>query len=134
MNRRWGFTLIELVVALAVVAVLVAVAVPSYLDATRKGRRADAIAALAELQRAQEKYRGANASYATTLAALGWSGTATEQAYYSLTLSGVSANGYTLQADAVAGKSQASDTACTRFTVNHDGPVIGAGQAECWSP
>lgn len=48
MRRRLGFTLIELMVALVILAIIVAVAYPSYVDQVRKSRRAEAKAALLE--------------------------------------------------------------------------------------
>ncbi len=64
--RERGFTLIELMIAVVIVAILLSVAVPAYQDSIRKGRRTDARNALMAAQLVQEKYRGNNATYGTT--------------------------------------------------------------------
>ena len=60
-----GFTLIELMIAVAIIGILASIAYPAYLDYIREARRADAQASLLELQINQERYRSYNASYAT---------------------------------------------------------------------
>ena len=52
-----GFTLLELMIAVAVIAILASLAYPSYLDSVRKSRRADGMAALMNVQLAQQKLR-----------------------------------------------------------------------------
>lgn len=58
-----GFTLIELMVVVAVVAILVSIAVPSYNEAVRKGKRGQAKADLVEAAQIAERYRTVNNSY-----------------------------------------------------------------------
>lgn len=58
-----GFTLIELMIVVAIVGILGAIAYPSYQDSVRKGRRAEARAALAELLQQQERYMTQNNTY-----------------------------------------------------------------------
>ncbi|MBK5937990.1 hypothetical protein CCR96_01580 [Halochromatium roseum] len=60
-----GFTLIELMIAVAIVGILAAIAYPSYLDYVRKSRRSDALSALSSTQLAQEKWRANNIAYGT---------------------------------------------------------------------
>lgn len=129
-----GFTLIELMIAVAVVAILAAVAVPSYMESVRKSRRSDATTSLAKIQLAQETYRLNNATYAATPGALGLGTTSTE-GYYTLAISGNSATAYTATATAASGKSQASDTGCTAITmaVTGAGSTVSNTPATCWS-
>jgi len=132
-SRTGGFTLIELMIAVAVVAILAAIAVPSYLESIRKSRRSDATTSLARIQLAQETYRLNNTSYGT-LAALGLGATSTE-GYYTLAISDNSATAYTATATAAVGKSQASDSGCTAITmtVTGGGNTISNTPATCWS-
>ena len=58
-----GFTLLELMIVVAVIAILAAIAYPSYQESVRKGRRAEARAALAELIQQQERYMTQNNTY-----------------------------------------------------------------------
>ncbi|MEX8191362.1 type IV pilin protein [Comamonas guangdongensis] len=57
LSRSNGFTLIELMITVAIVAILAAVAYPAYTDSVLKGRRAQARTALAELLLQQERYK-----------------------------------------------------------------------------
>ena len=67
-----GFTLIELVIVVGIVAILASVAYPSYIESIVKGRRAEGRAALAELMQQQERYLTQNNCYlAFTTAATG---------------------------------------------------------------
>jgi type IV pilus assembly protein PilE len=70
-HRTGGFTLIELLAAMAVLALLTSLAAPSWLQQVRKVRRADAHAALAQVQLAQERLRSQQPTYTATLGAGG---------------------------------------------------------------
>lgn len=63
-----GFTLIEVMVTVAILAILAGMALPSYSEYVKKGRRADAKAGLLDLQTKQEKYRSNCIKYATGIA------------------------------------------------------------------
>lgn len=65
MNRASGFTLIELMVVVAIVGILAAVAVPMFGEQVAKSRRAEAIATLSDLQLRQERWRANHATYGT---------------------------------------------------------------------
>ena len=65
MRRPTGFTLIELMITVAVVAILAAIALPSYQEYVRKGRRAEAANMMGSVRMALERWRAENPSYAT---------------------------------------------------------------------
>lgn len=65
-----GFTLLELLVAIAIVGVLAAIALPTYLNQLKRARESEARVTLGAIVRAQQAYRLEQASYADSLASL----------------------------------------------------------------
>jgi type IV pilus assembly protein PilE len=65
MNKARGFTLVELMVTLIVVAILMAIAIPTYRQSVIKGNRRAAQAVMMEMVSRQEQYFVANRVYAT---------------------------------------------------------------------
>ena len=105
-------------IVIAVVGLLAMVALPSFMDSIRKGRRSEGIAAIAAIQQAQERWRASNPAYTTTWANLAAS-SATPKGYYTLALSTPTAPddriGYDLVA--TAANSQANDTPCKKLAI-----------------
>ena len=66
-----GFTLLELMIVVAIVGILASIAYPSYMDHVRKGNRAKAQAFLMDVAQRQQNYLLVNRQYAATLADLG---------------------------------------------------------------
>lgn len=143
-KQNRGFTLIEMMIVLAILGVIAAIAVPSFVDSVRKARRSDGTDALLYIQQLQEKYRANNTDFGS-LAEIGYpnGGNATvysSDGYYSLTTDGQdNTTAYTVTAAAVGGTSQASDTGnpvdCTSLTltVTAADPRGTRAPAECWS-
>ena len=133
-----GFSLIELMIGVAIIGVIAAVAFPSYQASIRKSRRAEAITALSTVQLAQERWRANNTTYTTLLTAaptavppgLGLSAS-TPGGYYAITLAldGTGESGYTALATAVAGTSQAYDGDCAKLQVRTSAGNIFYGSA-----
>jgi type IV pilus assembly protein PilE len=138
-SRGRGFTLIELLVALVIAGILGMVALPAFNESVRKSRRSEAFAALALLQQAQERWRGNNAEYTTSLTQLALAET-TPGGYYTISVTAASedagalATGYIATATAVSSKSQASDSACSTMSVRLVGGNLAyAGAAGTFS-
>ena len=114
----------ELMIAVAVMGILAAVALPSFMSSIRKGRRSEAYSALSTVQLAQERWRANQPSYSDQLTAaandnppgLGLPST-TPNNYYTISLNGVSATGYTVLATPVAGSTQENDGNCAQLSV-----------------
>jgi type IV pilus assembly protein PilE len=140
-----GVTLLELLTALVVVAVLAAVAVPLWRAHLLRVRRADGIAALIALQAAQDRHFARFARYATAdqLAQPAPDGLGlkaqSQHGYYAIELRGSDDGlGYTARARATRGTGQADDTRCVEFTLDQNNrrrAVDSEGNdrsADCW--
>ena len=120
-NKHAGFTLIELVIAMAIIAIIAAIAIPSYQNYQRKGQRINAITALTKAAQLQERWKSVNGSYTNNISNIGGNvappGSVTPSRKYTLALSNVTAETYTITATAV--DTQAADTQCAYMTIDH---------------
>lgn len=131
--KESGFTLIELVIAVAIIAIISAIAYPSYMDHVRETRRSVAKADLMELAQWMERQYAADFSYlegggapALPFAQSPRNGTA----YYNLNFNGnVTASAYSLQAVPVG--DQANDN-CGTLRINQTGAKSSTAGANCW--
>ena len=103
-----GFTLVEVMIATAISGVLASVAYPSFSGVMHKVKRCEALAALMQLQQAEERWRSDNSRYGT-LDEVGVASAAPGRNYL-LSVADASATGYVAVAQATG--TQASDRKC----------------------
>lgn len=128
--RVAGFTLIELMIVVAIIGILAAFAYPAYGRYVMETRRTDAVSALLSGIQSMERCRATNYSYADCQNNLP---AESEEKFYAITASNVSATTFTLTATAQG--AQAQDTDCPTLTIDQTsqrGPVDTSGDADCW--
>lgn len=135
--RARGFTLIELMVVVAIVAILVAIAYPSYQDAVRKGHRGQAKADLVELAQRAERFRTINGTYqGFAIAAPDNQSPRQGTARYQVARADDGTDPTVFRLTAAPLGAQQADVRCMTLTINQLGERDidgGTGQAsECW--
>lgn len=135
--KKNGFTLIELMVTVAIVGVLASIAIPTYNSYSIKSHRVEGKSLIMEVMQKQEKYFTENNTYTTNLTLLGYSSSTVigEQGYYSLTASAAPdgiINNVILTAQPI--DSQASDSECGSFIMNSNGQKsTSTSSPTCWN-
>lgn len=143
MKRYSGFTLVELMTVVGVIAIITAIALPAYNAQVLKSRRAEAINGIGELQLRQERWRAEHSEFATTAQL----GVIPSSPYYSFAVGspvGTCADGstactptncYVVSAETI-GSQTADDGTCGTLTLaNRCGHVEKAStpSPDCWS-
>jgi type IV pilus assembly protein PilE len=117
-RQHRGFTLIELMIVVAIVGILSAVAFPSYTEYIRRGHRADARAGLLQAQQWLERAATATGNYPTGALSttLSWAGDSTKR--YTIAITNNTNTAFTLTATPRG--AQIGDK-CGTYTLNHTG-------------
>lgn len=125
-NRQSGFTLVELMIVVAILAILGAIAYPSYIDHVRKSRRAAAAGCMMEANQFMERYYTTNMKYTgATLPSLGCMGEVSK--YYTVGLTAAAAaTTFTLQAVPTTAQ---NDAKCGTLTIDQKGAKTKSGSA-----
>lgn len=126
--RAKGFTLVELLVVMAIIGILAGIAYPSYMESVRKSNRSDATSELQDiavrLQRCYTLYTSydpGDGRCAIVDQLKADTGVKSKGGFYTIKGSNFARTTYTLSATAVAGKTQASDGRCALFSLTQAG-------------
>lgn len=140
MKRQIGFTLVGVLIAIFIVSVLTAIAVPIYIHYVDNSRRAAAITALQRAAAAEEKHYAAYNAYATSLKTLGYSSNTVAipssiQHWYNLS-AGKDPGSNTYKITATPTGAQKTDK-CGTFIITGTGArtvsnLSGASATSCW--
>lgn len=124
--KNTGFTLIELMIVVAIVAILAAIVYPNYRQNVRDSNRSEAHSELLRVADFQERFYLQNNTYSVDIAEVG-NKPVTDNGFYNISITNADANTFTLTATAAGG--QVDDTDCPVIT------LTSAGQKtppECW--
>jgi type IV pilus assembly protein PilE len=134
-RRFLGFTLIELMIVVVVIAILAAIAFPAYQNFVRNAQRSDGMTALMGIALAQERHRANNAEYADnddliagTLAGVG---VLSPKGRYDLAITAAEATSFTATATK-RDDGGISDPGCSPLTLEYDGNTIETEPEGCW--
>jgi type IV pilus assembly protein PilE len=132
-RRSGGFTLVDVLITVAIVGVLAGVALPSYRAQMTKARRSDAVAALTRLQAAQERLRAGQGLYSADLGTLQVAARSAE-GLYTLAVELTGPDSYRASATVLAGGAQAGDRDCPQLTLAvNSGFAQVEPNARCWN-
>jgi type IV pilus assembly protein PilE len=113
LGKHSGFTLIELMVAVAIIGILASIALPNYLEYTKKGRRAAAQSHLMDVAQRQQQYLLDARSYAADLSTLSITTPSDVSSYYTITMEAADATPPTFTVTATPTGAQAGDATLT---------------------
>ena len=117
-----GFTLIELMIVVAIIGILASIAIPSFLKFQCKSKQSEAKTALKAVYTTQLAYNGEFGTYLNLTDLTMYGGLDPRSVtgrYYGITVADLASNTFTASASAAAGKI-ASNTTADIWTLNHD--------------
>lgn len=133
--NQTGLTLIELIITIAIIAIISSIALPSYNKQITKSRRSDGRIALQSIALAQERFFTINGHYTEAINDLDLHSTLSqnksEAGYYQISIKLHSNNSYTLTATPAIDSAQSQDEFCTSITLTDLG-IKGGNGKQCW--
>lgn len=123
-KKSKGFTLIEVMVTVVIIAIIASIAFPAYQQMVLRSHRSDAIDTLATTAQLLERQFTETNSYTGLVLP-----TTSTNGYYSISAK-VTAASYTLTATATG--RQAKDTECETFTIDNTGQKTATTAGVCW--
>lgn len=130
--KQKGFTLIEVMIAVTIVGILLAIAIPNYSEHVKRSARTEAMTALLDIANKLEQYYVDNHQYIATLADIGVLSTTTETGLYNLEIKTTNSNSkFTIKATPASGIAL-QDTTCTSFTIADTSEKTFTGAGPCW--
>jgi type IV pilus assembly protein PilE len=135
MQRAAGFTLIELMIAVAVVAILASIGYPAYTDYVTRSKISEAVGNLSDMRAKMEQFFLDNRTYSGACVTGTVAPLPTNGKYFSYACSNLSGTTYTVTATGIGGMSDfvyTIDQANTRSTV-HLPPTWTAPAGSCWA-
>ena len=113
-----GFTLVELMIVIAIVGILAAIAIPNFLSYQKKAKTSEAKSILGDVRTMEEAYRAETDGYSSSLSQIGWTNP-TGSTYYAYSVTAPTTTTFTATASGDIDNDGVFDT----WTIDQDGSL-----------
>jgi type IV pilus assembly protein PilE len=134
-TKSTGFTLIELMIVVAIIGIIAAIAYPSYMDQVTKAKRSDGQSKLLDAMARQERYYSENNTYTVTMTDLGYAANPvpSDEGHYNI--AGAACGGGITQCVVLTATPTFTDALCGNLTYNSTNTKTESGSGttdNCW--